>query len=307
MRTLSEAIMRLRQFELPDQTRATLEWFDEEKAPAKGLVAFLPALGVGVDYYRALAEQWAKKGYRVATIEIRGQKQSSVRDVRRENFGYREILNVDLATIVPKLKEEAAGKPFLIAGHSLGGQFALLYASQHPGMVDGVAVLAGGSNFYGSMPAGRRLKRRVGIELVGIVARALGYFPGHKVGFGGLQPLNMMLDWTHEGLTGRYRVVGDSTNYDRDLGSLDIPVLLLSLSGDPLVPKTCADFLARKLKGARVTQVELQAKDYGLKSFDHFRWARKPEPVLERVDAWIQTEVGLAASAHTGISTSRTG
>ncbi|WNG36314.1 alpha/beta fold hydrolase [Archangium violaceum] len=290
--------MQAQTFELPDGTRTVVKWFGADTTPDKGLVAFLPALGVKVEFYSRMAEALAQLGYRVAAIEMRGMGDSSVRDVRRHNFGYNEVLNIDLATVVPALKREAGDKPFLLAGHSLGGQFALLYASQHPGEVNGVILIAGGSNFYGSMPEGAQLKRRVGLGAVHVIARTLGFFPGHKLGFGGKQPMNMMLDWTQEALTGRYKVKGDSTDYDRALGQLDLPVLLLSLSGDALVPKPCADFLARKLRQARVTQVELQAKDYGMESFHHFRWAKKAEPVLERVDAWIRAEVGQRSSAR---------
>ena len=215
-------------------------------------------------------------------------KQSSVRDVRANNFGYKEILNVDLATILPELKREAAGKPFWLSGHSLGGQFALLHASRHAAAADGIILIAGGSNYHGAMPDGQKLKRHIGLRFVRLVDQALGFFPGDKVGFGGRQPLNMILDWTHEALTGTYRVIGDATNYDDELSRLSLPVLMISLSGDPLVPKTSATFLARKLKQARVTQIELQAKDHGLPRFDHFRWARKPAPVLAKVDEWVR-------------------
>ena len=124
------------------------------------------------------------------------------------------------------------------------------------------------------------------IPLVRLIGQSLGFFPRDKLGFGGRQPLNMILDWTHEALTGHYRVVGDNTDYNAALESLELPVMLLSLSGDPLIPRPCADFLARKLKKARVTQVELQAGDYGMKAFSHFSWVKKPEPVLEQVESW---------------------
>lgn len=283
--------MKTQTVELPDGAQTAVEWFDVEQAPEKALVAFLPALGVDVGFYRNMAREWARLGYRVAAIELRGMKQSSVRDVRSNNFGYNEVLNVDLATILPMIKREAAGKPFVIAGHSLGAQFALLHASRNSAAADGIVCFAGGSNYYDAMPPGQRLKRMIGIRAVRLIDQALGFFPGDKLGFGGRQPLNMILDWTHEALTGRYSVIGDPTNYDDALSRLSLPVLMISLSGDPLVPKTSATFLAGKLKQARVTQIELQASDYGLKKFDHFRWARKAGPVLAKVDEWVGREL----------------
>jgi predicted alpha/beta hydrolase len=272
-------------FELSDRAQTVVEWFGEDTMAGKGLVVFLPALGASVDYYRTMAEAWAGLGYRVATIELRGGKQSSIKDVRAHNFGYNEILNVDLASIIPTLRAEAAGQPLLLAGHSLGGQFALLYASRHPGDVDGVVLLAGGSNYYGAMPPGKRFTRRVGLNTVRAIDKALGFFPGDKLGFGGRQPLNMILDWTHEALTGRYHVAGDAADYDRDLEQLKVPVLMVSLQGDALVPRPSADYLARKLTRAQVTQIELRAEDG--QAYHHFRWAKQPATVLAHVDQWI--------------------
>jgi predicted alpha/beta hydrolase len=280
-------------FELPDRERTIVEWFGDKTTADKALVVFVPALGASVDYYRPMADAWAGLGYSVATVELRGGKQSSITDVRAHNFGYNEILNMDLASIVPRLRAEAAGRPLLLAGHSLGGQFALLYASRHPSEVDGVVLLAGGSNYYGAMPRwGQRLMRHLGLRTVRTIDQVLRFYPGDKLGFGGRQPLNLILDWTHEALTGKYCVTGDAADYDRDLEQLDMPVLMVSLRGDALVPRPSADYLARKLTRAQVAQIELLPEDGS--SYHHFRWVKRPAPVLAPVDDWIRVQFGLA-------------
>jgi predicted alpha/beta hydrolase len=277
--------VRSQPFALPDGAQTVVEWFGPDGPPAKGLVAFLPALGASVDYYRTMAEAWAGLGYRVATVEPRGGKQSSVRDLVRQNFGYRELLEVDLATILPALRAEAAGRPFILAGHSLGGHFALLHAGRHRAEVDAVVLLAGGSNSYRSLRGRQRLGRHLGVRVVRGIGRLLGYFPGHKLGFGGKQPLNLILDWSHEALTGGYRVKGDPFDHDRALRELDLPVLLVSLAGDRLVPRSSADHLAGRLPRAQVTQLELHTADGS--PYHHFRWAKAPGPVLSPVDEWL--------------------
>lgn len=284
------------QVALPDGSHTMVEWFGHDATSDKGLVVFLPALGVNVQYYRGFAAAWAGRGYRVATVEMRGMKQSSVRDVKRHNFGYNEVLNIDLATLIPALTAGHQGRPVYLAGHSLGAQFALMHASRYPQGLAGIVAFAGGSNYYATLPsAGTRLKRHAGVRAVSLINRALGFFPGDKLGFGGRQPLNLMKDWACEALTGRYAVIGDATDYNRAFEKIDVPVLLLSLSGDALVPRPCADFLANKLQGARVTQVELQARDYSLKAFSHFGWVKKPEILLEQVALWEQGARGAGA------------
>jgi predicted alpha/beta hydrolase len=279
-------------FEVSDRAQTVIEWFGEEALPQKGLIAFLPALGASVDFYRPMAEAWAALGYRVATVELRGGKQSSVKDVRAQNFGYNEVLNVDLASIVPAIRAQAAGRPFLLTGHSLGGQFALLYACRHPSDVDAVVLLAGGSNYYGAMPRGKRFTRHLGLQTVRAIDQILGFFPGDKLGFGGRQPLNMILDWTQEALTGRYIVTGDSADYDYELKQLNVPVLMVSLQGDTLIPRPSADYLARKLTRAQVAQIELGAPDGT--PYHHFRWVKKPAPILSKVDQWIGAQFRTA-------------
>src|SRR5688572_15184048 len=140
-------------------------------------------------------QAWAALGFDVGLIEARGMKQSSVRDVRTSNFGYREVLTVDVPAVLPALQREFPKQPLLLAGHSLGGQFALLHASRF-GRADAVLLVAGGSNYYGSMPKGLRTKRQLSLNVARGLARVLGYFPGDKLKFGGRQPRNLMLDWT---------------------------------------------------------------------------------------------------------------
>jgi len=286
------AAFTTQQVELPDGSHTVVEWFGNAVSSAKGLVVFLPALGVNVQYYRGFAAAWADRGYRVATVEMRGMKQSSVRDVKRENFGYNEVLNIDLATLIPVLIQGHEARPVYLAGHSLGAQFALLHASRYPKGLSGIIAFAGGSNYYATMPSAcMRLKRHAGVRFVRLINRILGFFPGDKLGFAGRQPLNLMQDWTSEALTGRYHVIGDATDYNRAFETIDLPVLLLSLSGDTLVPRPCADFLANKLQGARVTQIELQARDYSLKAFSHFGWVKNPEILLEQVALWENSAI----------------
>jgi len=288
--------LKAQRFELPDQTHTVIEWFERDALPAQGLVAFLPALGASVSYYRPLAEAWAALGYRVATIELRGGKQSSVQDVRRQNFGYHELLSVDLANIVPALRAAANGCPLLLAGHSLGGQLALLYASLHPAEVDAVVLLAGGSNYYATVPSAQRLRRQLALRLARAITQVLRYFPGHRLGFGGKQPQNLILDWTTEALTGKYSVKGEAVDYERELEQLGLPVLFVSLRGDRLVPKTCADYLAQKLTRARVTQIELSTPNG--EAYNHFRWVKEPTPVLAEVDQWLRSLRSSAPSSR---------
>jgi len=136
--------------------------------------------------------------------------------------------------------------------------------------------------------------RRAQLWLARNITRTLGYFPGHRLGFVGVQPRDVMLDWTHEALTGKYRVLGADTDYERALAAVRFPVLFVSLQGDALVPKSSAEYLARKLTAAPVSCVELDATS-GV-PLHHFRWVKKPAAVLDAVESWVREHFERPAS-----------
>jgi predicted alpha/beta hydrolase len=86
-------------------------------------------------------------------------------------------------------------------------------------------------------------------------------------------------------------VQGDAADYDRALGQLNLPVLMVSLQGDALVPRPSADYLAQKLTRAAVSQIELQAEDGA--AYHHFRWVKRPTAILAHVDRWIHEQFGI--------------
>jgi predicted alpha/beta hydrolase len=269
-----------------------VDWYTV--AEPGSVVALLPALGVRGRYYRHAARRLAAKGHAVAVVAMRGEG-APVTPTRRGNHGYREVLENDLATVLPSIRRSTA-RPFFVAGHSLGGQLALLHASRRPEGIRGVAVIAGGSTHHAALPAGRRAARRASVWAVRLVTEALGFFPGDKLGFAGRQPKNMMLDWAEEGLTGRYRILGDARDPEADLAALAAPVLFVCLAGDRLVPEAAARFLGRKLTASRTRFVCLGPGDFD-GPVDHFRWAKHPAPVVDALDRWIASTAAEPPSA----------
>lgn len=287
---------------LPGEIGTVIEWHGAEQAQPRATILFLPALGVPVRFYRGFAEAWAQLGFRVAAVEMRGMPQSSVRDVRRHNFGYRELVHNDIPALVEHVLQKTGGVPLYLAGHSLGGQLALLHASRDSSGIAGIAgiiLIAAGSNFHGSMPSRfTNLRRYWSIQLVRAINNACGYFPGHLIGFGGRQPRNLMADWAHECLHGYYQVIGDDTDHNAALQRLRLPVLMATLSQDWMVPHSSSAFLARKLTAAAVSRIELDARDHGLEQFHHFYWVRTPQPVLGAITDWLDVNAPAVAPAQ---------
>jgi len=261
-----------------------------ESAP---VLVFLPALGTPGKVYRHLAAALAGEGVQVCLPDWRGMASSSLRPSRRVDFGYRELIELD----VPALLDELAGRlpraPVWIGGHSLGGQLGALVAAARPQVRGLVAVASGTVSLPSFSP---RLQR--GMRLVSAIASAsgpvLGYFPGERLGFGGREARTLMKDWTHVARTGCYEPAGSSMDYEAALARLAVPVLTLNFERDSWAPAKVAALLMSKLPACRQSQWIWGDADCGGRSFDHFSWIKAPQLLAPKLAGWIRDSSGMA-------------
>ncbi|RUQ98214.1 alpha/beta fold hydrolase [Labedella endophytica] len=257
-----------------------------EPARGRAPIVFLPALGVPLAYYLPLFTEWAARRRHVFGVELRGMPATPVDDLRRQPFGYGELVRHDLPAVfsLPALEEGAVA-----VGHSLGGQLAVLATASGAISPRAVVTIATGSSaLHRSAPLVARWRRAAEIATVRMSSAALGYWPGHRLGFGGRQPRLLMRDWAFEARTGRYRLVGDPTDYESLLSTITPPILLVTIDGDPLITPESVDTLARRLPGtAERMTVAAGARD-------HFLWARRaPHLVIDPVDTWLAARDGV--------------
>ena len=92
-------------------------------------------------------------------------------------------------------------------------------------------------------------------QFFGIIARLLGWFPGEKIGFGGNQPKNVMIDWSRNARTGVYQLINQRIDYEA--ASKNVTSLFLGI----VIP-------------------------------NHFSLLKEPEPAIHKVVSWLR-EKGL--------------
>lgn len=247
-------------------------------AAARAVFVLCPAMGVGASYYDRFAEALSAQGFHVAVTDLRGQGSSSWRASREVDWGYARMVEQDWPALTSAVQAQWAGLPLYFLGHSQGGQLALLFLAQRPQGVAGVLTIACGSTYFRGWPFPQSLKILAQTQMVRLPAAVLGYFPGAKMGFGGLQARSEMADWANAGVHGRYDLIDAGMDYEQGLKAVQTPAWLFSLEGDDFAPPGAAAFLASKLPRAR--HVHLGAADLPAGARDHFRWSRHPEAVI---------------------------
>lgn len=256
-------------------------------APDRVPFVIVPAMGVRASFYEPVCAALAACGHGVINADQRGHGASSLRPRDGDDYGFREILQLDIPALVG-LATETYGRAPRLLGHSLGGQLSCLYAGQQPGTIDGVAIIACASLWWRRFP----LWIRHGIwgfnHFARQTARAAGYWPGPRFRFGGNEATRLVRDWSAQGLTGRYSAVGMAADLDADLAGVELPVLAINIADDWYAPQRATDHLLAKMPRAAVTRARITPQDLGVKAVKHFGWQKHPAVVAPMISQWAR-------------------
>lgn len=244
----------------------------------------LPAMGAKAAYYQPLATALAAKGWAAATVDLRGQGESSERaasrlDRRAPDFGYREIVHLDLPAAARALEARRPEAPLVVLAHSLSGQLATL--SSELGLLrhDGLVLVAAGAAHWKNWPLRQQPRCLATVAAITLAAKLLPRYPGSLVGFGGDQPKRLMRDWSRAALKGNY---GDLEPHGRR--NEGPPVLVVGIEGDQISPSGAVDSLANRFPTHRVRRRIHVVADSPWSR--HFTWVKRNEAVVGEVIDW---------------------
>lgn len=259
------------------------------------LIVFFPALGTPGRVYARFAESLASHGISALTLDWRGMASSDWRAARRQDFGYRHLVELDGATVLDHARRHLPDAPLWVGGHSLGGQLASLVAATHAG-TSGLIAIASGSVYLPCYPAPLRAQ----IRLLGLVSEvagfAVGHFPGRHLGFGGREARGVMRDWLQVARRGKYRLQGSAIDYESRLSHYGGRALAITLAADTWAPEAAARYLLAKMEAAHVDHWVWSAVHTGGLPLDHFSWLKHPEQVAPRIARWLLDQPARADS-----------
>ena len=244
----------------------------------------LPAMGVRAAYYERFAETLAACGVQAATADWRGHGMSRPHVSRRSRFGYAELVERDIPTVIESVQAEFGGRPVCLIGHSLGAQLSAVALGTGHAEARGLVILAAGSAHHAYYPQSMSRRLRRAARTSPVVTALVGYWPGERMGFAGRESRGVMRDWSRQVLTGRYEFGG--RDHTPDMAAVRLPVLAVSIGGDTYAPTTATEGLLALMPHADVERWTYTEADAG-RPIDHFRWTRASEALAKKIVTWL--------------------
>jgi predicted alpha/beta hydrolase len=265
-------------------------------AQPRAALLWLPALGVAARHYAPLAAALAGHGVMTFLHEWRGHGSSTLRAGRRCDWGYRELLTLDIAASQRALDRSTAEHggstlPCVIGGHSLGGQLASCRLAIAPADAAHLWLVASGSPYWRAFPPLRRRLLPLAYRFLPWLADRCGALPGRRIGFGGREARGVMRDWSRSALSGRYAAKNLGLDLEAALVHVDARITGVLLDRDWLAPRSSLQTLLDKMPQARVRVATLDDAALGARS-DHFHWMRHPEAVAAALAASLEPASG---------------
>ena len=245
---------------IPPRVHASLLW--------------LPAMGVAAKHYLPFAEALAARGIAVFVHEWRGNGGSSLRAGRDCDWGYRELLAIDLPASEAAVATATPGLPRSLGGHSVGGQLACCRLGLAPESAQRLWLVASGAPYWRAFPPRTRWWLPMAYRFLPWLADRCGALPGRRIGFGGQEARGVILDWSRSAMSGRYAAAGIEADLEAAMARVAVPVAAVVKTEDWLAPESSLRFLLSKLPASPATVTTLDGE--GGRRADHFGWMKAP-------------------------------
>lgn len=234
------------------------------------LIVMIASTGRSAAEFAPLADRLVERGYRVALPEPRGIGASTgpLEDVSFHDFGD------DFAAVI-----EQEGGHAIVGGHAYGQWIAKTIATDHPEMVEGLALIAGGAKSWPQElsdaittindPASTREEKLAGLRLA--------FFTEEN------DPEPWLEGW-HQEVTVSQRAARKNTNQEDWWAGGSAPILDLQAGSDPFRPESSRMEVKDEF-GDRVTVAVIEGASHALP-------AAKPVETADAIADWADELLG---------------
>ena len=259
-------------------------------ADARRSLLWMPALGVAARHYLPLANALASHGVAVFLHEWRGHGSSSLRAGRDCSWGYRELLELDIAASQATVVAATPGLARIGGGHSLGGQLASCRLGLDHDAFEELWLAGSGAPYWRAFPLRQRLWLPLAYRALPWLAARAGSLPGRRIGFGGNEARGVMRDWAGTATSGRYAAPGLG-DLEPGMASAAVRVRAALFEHDWLAPESSLRYLLSKLPRAEADIARFDRSALGVTA-DHFAWMKSPGMIA----AWLSGCSGAPSS-----------
>ncbi|MGL6236859.1 MAG: alpha/beta fold hydrolase [Segniliparus sp.] len=286
--------MRIRRIDLTHEAYTYLRIFESQDNPTAPVLVVAPGYGTPVAALDKFAFSVLEQGIQVVTFDLRGQGASRPRPNPFRNWGWKRHIQDDFPQIIAEVHELFPGAPVYLFAHSLGAHLASLYVSQHPGEVDGLAMLTTGiahrrnyaNKLHAEIVSLGVVGMNFGAQVFRVYPAAFARFDG---GYG-RQPRGMLWDSSRVILTGKFQPSRVEFDAEEAIGEIAVPVLGVTIEADYIVPpKVMTEFL-RLFKGTEPKQEHIK------KRLGHAGWIGRPQALVEVIAPWVKAQEAAKAS-----------
>lgn len=248
-------------------------------AQPQASVLWLPAMGIAARHYLPFADALAARGIAVFVHEWRGGGSSSVRASRDCDWGYRELLTLDVPASEALVAAHVPGVPRILGGHSLGGQLACCRLGLSPDSAARLWLVGSGAPYWRAFPLRTKWWLPFVYRFLAWLAERHGALPGRRIGFGGQEARGVIRDWSRSGLSGRYAAAGVDVDLEAAMAALTLDAHAVVLERDWLGPLPSLRFLLSKLRHSSPRIDVLDAAILGTRA-DHYAWMKQPQAIV---------------------------